>query len=312
MTGERNGSSAQGEGVLYFRHTTALLPREELHGFSRAWTEHILKLYGQIEGQDAAAFSDLELAEAKRMGFVLNALDDATLVQPSPTSQLDTLLPAVVEPDVAEYVEDYITRYDMGEITQDTWYEKAVQDARAGQWGLLHGYFNRFLRNNLRWHLHDRLRFALSDDQAWNANTVEDIMQDVWEKMIRGFPTIQIERAGAFRAWFFNTARNRAIDIIRRRHSPEEGLQDTLTREYGRPDVSLDNHEISIEVRRALIRLASHAQRDVLTLDTYGDYTLAEIAGLLGMSEGGVKILAYRGRRALADILTYKLSMGSN
>lgn len=60
---------------------------------------------------------------------------------------------------------------------------------------------------------------------------------------------------------------------------------------------------ISVDLRRALQGLPTR-QREVVVLHYLLDISVAEVAGLLGMSSGGVKHALFRARASLAPVLT--------
>ena len=59
---------------------------------------------------------------------------------------------------------------------------------------------------------------------------------------------------------------------------------------------------LSVDLRRALLDLPAR-QREVVVLHYVLDLSVADIAGLLGMSAGGVKHALFRARRSLAPVL---------
>jgi RNA polymerase sigma-70 factor (ECF subfamily) len=143
-----------------------------------------------------------------------------------------------------------------------------------------------------------------------DAAAAEDVTQDafwrVWQYR-RSF-----DRKRAFRAWLYAIARNAAIrEAQRGGQGPAAHLELTDTRhETGasaaapRPldEGVVERLTVREQVRAALQSLPED-QRLCLLLREYDQMSYAEIARVLGCSSGNARVLAYRARGAMRDLL---------
>jgi RNA polymerase sigma-70 factor (ECF subfamily) len=134
------------------------------------------------------------------------------------------------------------------------------------------------------------LRRAATDDEA--RDVVGDTYLAVWRRM-RDVPT-DVPQADA---WVFGTAR-KVLSNHRRARSRRERLHHRL--ESIRPVDGTDNADGNEQLLRALDQLpAKH--RDVLEMALWDEFTVPEIAQILGCSENAVSIRTYRARAALRE-----------
>ncbi len=133
------------------------------------------------------------------------------------------------------------------------------------------------------------------DDQV-----AEDILQDTFLRLIRE------ARAGRMpdqvRAWLYRTAANAAIDRSRRGATLLRLLPRLLDRsDPPRPESEFLRSERDAELNAALARLAPD-RRAALLLAARG-FSGAEVAGLIGRTDGATRTLLCRARLEMRDIL---------
>ncbi len=100
----------------------------------------------------------------------------------------------------------------------------------------------------------------------------------------------------------YRISRNCFIDEMRKRKEQRDVAEEEL------PDASIDqDHQLLIrsEYRCVLSAMASleKSDREILSLAAGGDLSYAEIASLVGISEGNVKVKVHRARLKLRQIL---------
>jgi RNA polymerase sigma-70 factor (ECF subfamily) len=131
----------------------------------------------------------------------------------------------------------------------------------------------------------------------------EDVTAEVFIKAWEKLHTYKARSGVPFAAWLFRIARHGVIDVYRTQHGFDE-VSDTLAD----PDVlnladsSLRRSETLRTVRTALDKLPKRYQ-DVLLLSFVSDLPTNEVARVLRMTEGGVRILKMRALRKLEDFL---------
>lgn len=129
------------------------------------------------------------------------------------------------------------------------------------------------------------------------AALAEDLTQQTWLRVHAARATF---RAGArFRPWLYTIAANLRRDQLRA-HPPED-LPGTL------PEPPQEEDPDEARARRDLLRRALLAlpepYRDVIVLHRYHDLGFAEIAEIVGATEGAVKLRAHRGYLMLREQL---------
>jgi RNA polymerase sigma-70 factor (ECF subfamily) len=143
-----------------------------------------------------------------------------------------------------------------------------------------------------------RLRYYLCK-MLGESHAAEDIFQDVWIDVFRAIP--RLVDAGAFRAWLYRIARDRAIRELRRRRptpSPVETFN-LVESESKSEIVMLEDTE---QFHAALDHL-SHEHREALVLLFVEDMTYQEIADATGLQIGTVRSRIHYAKRVLRHVL---------
>jgi len=112
-------------------------------------------------------------------------------------------------------------------------------------------------------------------------------------------------RQAPFSAWLFRIAHNLAMDHFRagRRWQPEESPpEDPDSLEPSAEDEAF--HAMGHASMLGMIETLSEDQQQVLTLKFVFDFSNAEVAGILGKTEGAIKSLQHRALASLQRQLT--------
>jgi RNA polymerase sigma-70 factor, ECF subfamily len=132
-----------------------------------------------------------------------------------------------------------------------------------------------------------------------NRHDAEDLTTQTFLRMLEAIGRFRWQ-AAPFSAWLFRIAHNLAMDHFRARRrvqSEEEVPEVPGAEELSAEDQALDS--IGQAGMLELIERLSAEQRQVLTLKFLFGFANAEVAGILGKTEGAVKSLQHR---ALASL----------
>jgi RNA polymerase sigma-70 factor (ECF subfamily) len=132
-----------------------------------------------------------------------------------------------------------------------------------------------------------------------NEEAALDVLQDVWIRVFRGIR--RLKDPGSLRPWLYSIAHGIAVDRIRRDSFREraEEVHMAAFEESAEPSFA---EEDSAALHRALDELPLK-DREVLVLHFLEDFSVAEIAEVVGCSEGTVKSRIHYAKIALKEIL---------
>lgn len=141
--------------------------------------------------------------------------------------------------------------------------------------------------------------------RGWARNTDEadELVQDVWLRVLRGLPTLR--EPYRFRQWLFGIAHRTAMDHLRRRQRLPQ------TREVEEADhiAMIDEREASAD-REMILRALEQAldqlsltERQTLTLFYLEEIPITEIALIQNVPVGTVKSRLFRGRGQLRTLM---------
>jgi RNA polymerase sigma-70 factor (ECF subfamily) len=127
-----------------------------------------------------------------------------------------------------------------------------------------------------------------------NRHDAEDLTTQTFLKMLESIGKFRF-RSAPFSAWLFRIAHNLAMDHFRasRRWQPEEEVPEPVGQEVRSAEEEA-LHEIGRASMLELIEDLSHEQQQVLTLKFVFNFGNAEVATILGKTEGAVKSLQHR------------------
>ncbi len=134
-----------------------------------------------------------------------------------------------------------------------------------------------------------------------NRHDAEDLTTQTFLKMLEKIGSFKW-RTAPFSAWLFRIAHNLAMDHFRarRRWQPEEEVPEAPGEEEPSAEFAA-MQTIGRESMLALIDKLSPEQQQVLTLKFVFNFPNAEVAAILGKTEGAIKSLQHR---ALASLQT--------
>ena len=128
---------------------------------------------------------------------------------------------------------------------------------------------------------------------ARNREQAQDIVQEALLRAWRGYP--RLRDPAAVKGWLFSIVRNEYRRTLESKPTSLEGLDgvDVVDERYSGP---------AVEMREAMLALpASYAEP--LALQVLGGFSCAEIAAMLGTSEGATMTRLTRARQALRRLI---------
>jgi RNA polymerase sigma factor (sigma-70 family) len=128
----------------------------------------------------------------------------------------------------------------------------------------------------------------------------EDLVQEVFLRMLRYRDTFH--RESQFRGWMYQIARNLRIDDLRKRQSEVSLSREPTENRSGGSAWKTDCSEYSILLEQALLALPNE-KREVLVLARYQEMKYEEIADLLGIGVGAVKVRVHRAMKELRELV---------
>jgi RNA polymerase sigma-70 factor (ECF subfamily) len=139
-----------------------------------------------------------------------------------------------------------------------------------------------------------------------NRHDAEDLTTQTFLKMLESIGKFRW-RSAPFSAWLFRIAHNLAMDHFRarRRWQPEEEVPEPIGSEE--PSAEMEAMQsIGRQSMMELIERLSPEQRQVLTLKFVFNFPNAEVATILGKTEGAIKSLQHRALASLQKQIAQK------
>jgi RNA polymerase sigma-70 factor (ECF subfamily) len=138
--------------------------------------------------------------------------------------------------------------------------------------------------------------------QMGDVQAAEDLASDVMLKMIESINKYHF-RGLPFGAWVFRIARNRLIDLHRRRRRRGEvDLSETLSSALANPQALAERALERGQIQIALKHLTDE-QRQVITLKFIQGFDNSSIGEIMQRSEGAIKSLQHRALGSLRRLL---------
>ena len=131
----------------------------------------------------------------------------------------------------------------------------------------------------------------------------EDMTQQVFLKALQSLSSFKW-RGISFSAWLFRIAHNQVVDYLRKKTKQATTLLDeSLVSSNSDPQLVAE-HKLDIEQLLSATKRLTEAQREVLSLRFAGGLPVAEVAKVMGKSQGAVKALQHSAIGALRKVLS--------
>lgn len=134
------------------------------------------------------------------------------------------------------------------------------------------------------------------DDQA-----AEDVCQETFLRAWKSLPSFTITQDGTFQAFLFRIAKNLIIDLSRKKKVFSLAEYEEIETDEDFAE-ALDRASDIDKVRLALSRLKEE-ERQILVLRYFEDLSHTEIAKIIGIKEGALRVRTVRLLKKVKEIL---------
>ena len=135
-----------------------------------------------------------------------------------------------------------------------------------------------------------------------NRIEAEDLTQQVFINMLRSISSYKW-KGKPFSAWLFRIAHNLVVDYLRRKSKLKtDSIEGMEVRDNSNPQMEIEHKS---EVERVLLatKRLTEAQREVISLRFTSELAIAEVANIMGKSQGAIKALQHSAIIALRKAL---------
>ena len=162
--------------------------------------------------------------------------------------------------------------------------------------------------------------FALIYHYVGEYHEAHDVMQQVWLQLYLSLATLRQNLH--IKPWLFTVARNRSLDILRRKRllsfsevetgneEDEAAFLDTIPDTSPTPEELAEHRDLQQAIQRAILALP-HTYRSVVLLYYGEQLTFSEIGQVLNMPPSTVKTQFHRAKPLLRAALTTQLHIAS-
>jgi RNA polymerase sigma-70 factor (ECF subfamily) len=119
----------------------------------------------------------------------------------------------------------------------------------------------------------------------------EDMTQQVFLNALQSISSFRWKGV-PFSAWLFRIAHNQAVDHLRKKKHSSVPLDESLVSGEDSPHAAAER-KMDIEQLLAATRRLTEAQREVISLRFTSELSIAQVARIMGKSEGAVKALQH-------------------
>ena len=130
----------------------------------------------------------------------------------------------------------------------------------------------------------------------------EDVSQQVFIKVLQSISSFKW-RGIPFSAWLFRIAHNQVIDYLRKKKRATVPLDESLASSEDNPQL-IAEQRLDIEQLVLAVQRLTEAQREVISLRFAGELPIAQVAEVMGKSQGAVKALQHSAIVALRKTLS--------
>jgi RNA polymerase sigma-70 factor (ECF subfamily) len=136
-----------------------------------------------------------------------------------------------------------------------------------------------------------------------NRTEAEDMTQQVFLNALKSISSFKW-KGSPFSAWLFRIAHNQIVDYLRKKsRQATVPLEESLAADDSNPR-QVAERKVEIEQMVQATKGLTRAQQEVISLRFAGELSVAEVARIMGKSEGAVKALQHSAIVALRKALS--------
>lgn len=167
-----------------------------------------------------------------------------------------------------------------------------LERCRAGDPGALHAFVL----------CYERAVFSLLSRMLGRGPDVEDLAQETFLRAFRALPGFDPDGPALPSTWLLTIAARLGIDRSRRRRPSFAPRDHGAAGDHRSPELDAGRSELRAAIAKAVQALPLD-QRNAFVLAEFHDFSLAEVATLLGIPENTVKTRLFRAREKLSRAL---------
>ncbi|MFH1647089.1 MAG: sigma-70 family RNA polymerase sigma factor [Chloroflexota bacterium] len=131
----------------------------------------------------------------------------------------------------------------------------------------------------------------------------EDMTQQVFLQALKAISSYRF-KGMPFSSWLYRIAHNQVVDYLRKKsRRPTVPIEESMAAGNSDPQRETER-KMEIEQLSAAARRLTAAQQEVISLRFGGELPVAEVARVMGKSEGAVKALQHSAIVALRKVMT--------
>ena len=130
----------------------------------------------------------------------------------------------------------------------------------------------------------------------------EDITQQVFLNAIRAISSFKLKGI-PFSAWLFRIAHNQVVDYLRKKTRRSVSSIDKVSLSADDDPTQTLERKLDVERLNSASRKLTLAQQEVISLRFAGEMSIAEVAKVMGKSEGAIKALQHSAIVALRKVM---------
>ena len=142
--------------------------------------------------------------------------------------------------------------------------------------------------------------FRFCNFNTGNENTAQDICQETFLKAWKSLPNFS-QKGGSLQAYIFKIARNLIIDLSRKKKEERLSPYHDIEINYDLEE-KIEKKDNIAKLHQAMAKL-TETERQIIILHYFEDMTTREVAKVIGIKEGNLRVKTHRTLKKLKETL---------